>query len=403
MTEFWFWFITVLMLLISIAIFVIPMYLGKEENEAINRDELNKVFFQDRMDEIDEETKEGLVENKNELIIELKQSLLDDIPQQQSKESKKSLSPLLLLPGILILIGLSYPLYSVFGNYSGVLAWQETLLRLPELSEKLMSDTQETMTDQEMDDLILSLRTKLQQTPNDGMGWLLLGRIALSDRDIQTAQAAMAKSYRLLPNDTDVKLGYAQSLMLTGDEANLVLARQLLKEVIREDHSNTQAFSLLAFDAFEQGKFDEAIAAWSTMKQLLPQNDPRNVMLDRSIERAKAQSNFSNGQLSVSISLGKDVVLPKEAMLIVYVHSANKKGIPIAAKRLPLTSFPVNVNFSDADSMIQDKLLSSLSEVSVTARIDSDGNVMTKDGDWFGESQPFMLGGSSLIEINQKY
>lgn len=408
MSEFWFWFATVLMLLISIAIFVIPMYAGKEQNEATSRDELNKAFFQDRLNELNAETKEGLVDNQDELVVELKQSLLDDIPVEQNKIATKHFSAVMLLPGILILIVLSFGLYNVFGHYREVVAWQNSVSRLSELSEKLMSDTEETMTDQEMNDLTLSLRTQLQQTPNDALGWLLLGRIALANRDIRTAEAAMAKSYQLSPNDTDIKLGYAQSLMLTSDETNVVLARQLLSEVIRADHGNLQAFSLLAFDAFERGAFDEAIAAWSTMKQLLPADDSRIMMLDRSIERAKGhakgQGQVGNQQgVSVTISLATEVVLPKEAMLVVYVHSPDGDRMPIAAKRLPLDQFPVDVDFSDADSMIPERLLSSLSEVRVTARIDSDGNVMTKEGDWFGESEPFLLGGSSMIVINQKY
>lgn len=434
MTELWFWLVTALMLLVSIAIFVIPMYVGKEQNETISRDELNKAFYQDRMDELNDETNEGLVESQQELVIELKQSLLDDIPVEQELGSKKSLSFLMLLPGILTLIILSYALYGLFGNYDKVAAWQGAYSRLPELSEKLLSDTQDTMTDQEMNDLTLSLRTKLQSTPDDGLGWLLLGRIALANRDIQTAEAAMAKAYRFMPDDADVKLGYAQSLLLTGDEANLTQARQLLRDVIRDNHANMQALSLLAFDAFEQGEFEEAVGAWSTMKQLLPKDDARIPMLERSIERAQAQgqsqgkarvsavapaiapavapaslstsipSEQSNENgVSVTISLAPDVVLPKDAVLIVSVHTPDGERMPVAAKLLPLNSFPVQIDLTDADSMIPERLLSSLPEVRVIARIDSDGNVMTKKGDWFGQSEPFLLGDASNIVINQRF
>ncbi|OEE68141.1 c-type cytochrome biogenesis protein CcmI [Enterovibrio norvegicus FF-33] len=403
MTELWFWLITALMVLVSVGLFVVPIYLGKDQDEAASRDELNKAFFRDRMDELEEETDEGLVDNQSELALELQQSLLDDIPEGDKAKTQNKVSMLMLLPGVLILVGLSYSLYFLEGNQQQVVAWQETAERLPELSRRLMSDSEEPMTDQEMADLTLSLRTKLSQTPDDAMGWLLLGRIGLANRDIQTAEGAMGKAYRLMPNDNDVKLGYAQSLMLSGDETNVETARNLLRQVIKKDHGNLQALSLLAFEAFERNAYDEAIAAWSTMKQLLPENDPRISMLDRSIARAQAQVGAGNGQtVSVTISLDDAVGIPDEGVLIVSVHSADGAPMPVAAKRIPLSSFPLDVELTDADSMIPERLMSSLPNVLVKARIDRDGNVMTKEGDWFGESEPFALGGSSQIVINQK-
>ncbi|STQ74697.1 c-type cytochrome biogenesis protein CcmI [Grimontia hollisae] len=403
MTEMWFWLITALMILVSVGLFVWPIYRGKDQDETASRDELNKAFFRDRMAELNEEAEEGLVENQSELALELKQSLLDDIPVSEKNMSQHKVPLIVLVPGILILIVMSYGLYSTMGNYREVVSWQETASRLPELSKRLMSESDEPMTDQGMADLTLSLRTRLQQTPDDAMGWLLLGRIGLANRDIQTAEGAMAKAYNLMPDDSDVKVGYAQSLILSGDEQSGNVARNLLREVIKQDHSNLQAFSLLAFDAFERGAYDEAIGAWSTMKQLLPADDPRISMLERSIQRAEAQMGIGKGgSVTVTISLDEQVQLPSEGVLIVSVHSADGAPMPVAAKRLPLSRFPVKVELTDTDSMIPERLLSSLPEVMVKARIDNDGNVMTRDGEWFGETSPFELGGSAQLVINQK-
>ncbi len=107
--------------------------------------------------------------------------------------------------------------------------------------------------------------------------------------------------------------------------------------------------------------------------------------------------------MSVTVTLDEDVVLPEQGVLIISVHSADGAPMPIAAKRLPINQFPLTVELTDADSMIPERLMSSLPEVLVKARIDHDGNVMTKDGDWFGETLPFALGGQSQIVINQKY
>ena len=406
MSEVGFWLITIIMLLISIAVFIVPLYFGKDQNEIATRDTLNKALFHERMNELSHEEKEGIVQDKKELEIELKQALLDDIPEKEMNAEKKTLSFMMLFPGVLLIVGLSYFLYNVYGNYQAVTLWQEAFTRLPELSAKLMSDTEAEMTEQDMNDLILSLRTQLQKEPNDGTGWLLLGRIALSNRDILTASGAMEKAYRLMPHDTDVVIGYAQALMLTGDENNLLQSRDLLNGVIKKDQRNIQAISLLAFDAFERGAFDDAIKAWSRMIHILPSNDPRLSMLKRSIERAHAQMGTKQDKgksVSVTISLAEGIIVPKDGVLIVSVHSAEGAPMPIAAKKLPLNQFPVTIDITDNDSMISERLLSSLSDVMVKARIDTDGNVMTKKGDWFGESLPFALGESSDILINKEH
>ena len=59
-----FWILTAVLVLIAIAIFVIPMYVGKEYDDAASRDELNKAFFKDRIHELEEESQEGLVDSQ---------------------------------------------------------------------------------------------------------------------------------------------------------------------------------------------------------------------------------------------------------------------------------------------------------------------------------------------------
>lgn len=401
MTEIHFWLIACLMMLGSALWFVYPLVKKDKtsQNEAASRDELNKALYRDRMAELAEESKEGLVDNQAELEVELKQSLLDDIPLQSVKDDDLHSQVTYVLPGLILFIGIVFGTYYFVGNQTKVSDWQETAQQLPELSARMMADAQDPMTDQEMSDMTLALRTQLQKTPDDGMGWLLLGRIALANRDIQTAEGAMAKAYRLLPTDSDVILGYAQSLMLTGDETNTQVARGLLNRLIAQDHQNLQALSLLAFEAFERGAYEEAKAAWMTMQQLLPKDDPRHAMLERSIARADVHLNQGQGQsATVTISVPEGVRLPDEGILFVSVHSADGAPMPIAAKRLPLSQFPLKVELTDADSMIPERLLSSLSEVMFKARIDLDGNVMTKEG-WSGQSSPISLGEMTTLRL----
>jgi hypothetical protein len=161
--------------------------------------------------------------------------------------------------------------------------------------------------------------------------------------------------------------------------------------------------SLLAYQAFEQSRFNDAIATWKAMKTLIGPDDPRNETLDQSIARAQLALNAAQGAaVEVKVSLGEDVTLPDNGVLIVSAHESAQAAMPLAAKRLPLSKFPVTVRLSDTDSLNPNRALSSPETLVIKARIDADGNVATKNGDWVGSSQPVKIGQAASVTIDKQ-
>lgn len=404
-----FWISTLILVAIACVFIAIPLIQKKANNDTVLRDELNKAFYKDRLNELQEETAEGLVDNQQDLIADLKQSLLDDIPADKQAAQQSQVSTLaVLVPSVLLVVLLSYGMYAKFGNYYKVEHWQQVSADLPQLTRKLMAPQGQgvELTDQEMEDLTLSLRTRLYYQPEDSTGWLLLGRIAMANRDMQTAIGAMKHAYALEPQDGDIQLGYAQALMLSDDEMDQTQARSILQRLAKRDYVDLRVYSLLAFDAFERADYPSAIQYWGLMQKMIGPNDSRYEMLTRSIDSAKRKMGegvVEGKSVSVTISLADNVVLPQNAVLIVSVHSADGAPMPIAAARYPLSSFPRTVVLDDNNSMMQGRKLSDLSTLMVRVRIDTDGNVSTKDGDWFGESQPVNLGEPVEVVINKQY
>jgi cytochrome c-type biogenesis protein CcmI len=404
-----FWISTLILVAIACVFIAIPLIQKKANNDTVLRDELNKAFYKDRLNELQEETAEGLVDNQQDLIADLKQSLLDDIPADKQATQQSQVSTLaVLVPSVLLVVLLSYGMYAKFGNYDKVEHWQQVSADLPLLTRKLMAPQGQgvELTDQEMEDLTLSLRTRLYYQPEDSTGWLLLGRIAMANRDMQTAIGAMKHAYALEPQDGDIQLGYAQALMLSDDEMDQTQARSILQRLAKRDYVDLRVYSLLAFDAFERADYPSAIQYWGLMQKMIGPNDSRYEMLTRSIDSAKRKMGegvVEGKSVSVTISLADNVVLPQNAVLIVSVHSADGAPMPIAAARYTLSSFPRTVVLDDNNSMMQGRKLSDLSTLMVRVRIDTDGNVSTKDGDWFGESQPVNLGEPVEVVINKQY
>jgi cytochrome c-type biogenesis protein CcmI len=401
-----FWISTVVLTLIACALVAMPLLKQKANNDEVLRDELNKAFYKDRLSELQEETEEGLVESQEDLISDLKQSLLDDIPGDKGHKEIK-ISPIaVLVPSVVLTVVLSYGLYYQFGASQEVVRWQEVSANLPELSKKLMSSSSEPLSDQEMEDLTLALRTRLHYQPEDSTGWLLLGRIALANRDVTTAIDSMEKSYNLEPQDPDIMLGYAQALMLSQEELDQNTARSLLGQLVQQDRVDLRVFSLLAFDAFERQDYPAAIKYWGVMQQMIGPEDSRYEMLSRSIDSARKQMGEAvspDKSVAVTISLAPEAQVDPNGVLIVSVHRADGSPMPVAAARYPLASFPRTVVLDDGNAMMQGSKLSSLDKLLVRVRVDSDGNVATRDHDWHGESGVVEFGQPVEVIINKQF
>lgn len=402
-----FWLSTLILTFFGCVFIALPIFKNRANDDAAVRDELNKAIFKNRLAELHEETQEGLVDSEQELIADLKQSLLDDIPAQSVQRNSSYVSPMVvLIPSILLVVILSYGFYLKFGAASQVEQWQQVNANLPALSKKMMSPEGAALSDDEMNDLTLALRTRLHYQPQDATGWLLLGRIGLANRDIETSIGSMKKAYALDPKDADVKLGYAQALMLSQDELDQNQAREILTALVQQDYVDLRVFSLLAFDAFERQDYPAAMKYWRLMQQMIGPEDSRYEMLSRSIERtqSKMQPKAIDGKMvPVTISLGAGVTLEQNAVLIVSVHSSDGAPMPVAAARYPLTQFPIKVVLDDSNSMVQGRKLSDLAQLIVRVRLDTDGNVSTKQGDWFGESAAMSLGQPVEVVINKQY
>ncbi len=82
-------------------------------------------------------------------------------------------------------------------------------------------------------------------------------------------------------------LGYAEALTRSSDPEDNRRGGELLRRLVSRDHTDIRVLSLYAFNAFEQQRFGEAVAAWEMMLKLLPAGDARRAVIERSIRLAQ--------------------------------------------------------------------------------------------------------------------
>ncbi|MCS0542130.1 c-type cytochrome biogenesis protein CcmI [Aeromonas veronii] len=401
MTAFWI-VIAGLLVLVSLAL-VVPLWRG-EGKQSISRSALNKQLYRQRLLEIGEEREQGVLAEESDSLVELQRSLLDDIPDvEQTARSGKSL---IWIPGVLVLLVVSLGLYYKLGAWQEVSRWQDASSRLGELSNRILVERDAKVTEQDLLDFTLALRTRLKDEPNDYRGWLLLGRLALDGNDPEMASEALERAYTLAPQKSLVAVPYAQALMMTGDEAQ---ADALLQAAIAQDPDNIEARSVYAFMALQKEDFQTALSRWQAMLPLMEKGTPRYVMVERSMEYARAQLKqrgievtnsgaakagavegqplaAKEGEFPIHVTLAAGIQMPEDAHLFVFAVVPNGPPMPIAVKRIAGPTLPVTLSLGDGDAMMEGSKLAAYPELQFKARLSRGGNVMNKEGAFEGVS-----------------
>ena len=99
------------------------------------------------------------------------------------------------------------------------------------------------------------------------------------------------------------------------------------------------------------------------------------------------------------ININKQVDYSPNSTLFVYAQAVTGSAMPIAAIKLPIKTFPVNVVLSDANEMVKGIKLSDHKQFVIKARISADGTVNQTQGQWVGESAVIKAGSKAPINI----
>ncbi len=193
------------------------------------------------------------------------------------------------VPGSVVALIAGAVSYYETGSYKQVQVWQQATAQAPALLERALDPKADPLNEEDMTRLALGLRTRLQADPTNVEGWIMLGRIGMVLGNASTATEAYANAYRLDPKNSDAALGYAEALTRSSDPDDNRRGGELLRQLVRGEHANVRVLSMYAFNAFEQQRFGEAVAAWEMMLKLLPANDTRRAVIERSIKQAMEQ------------------------------------------------------------------------------------------------------------------
>lgn len=191
----------------------------------------------------------------------------------------------MLAVGLLMLVVSAGAWYAT-NNMQGVNDWRRARALTPALYERLFDSRSAPLDRQELLTLALGLRSQLQRDSANAEGWVILGRIGILLGDAGMAIQAYGRAHGLSPDNHEAASGYAQALLGSADPLDNQQGMQLLRTLIQQNNHSIPLLSLLAFSAFEQQRYDEAVFAWRQMLALLPEEDVRRPVIEQSIQQA---------------------------------------------------------------------------------------------------------------------
>jgi len=227
-----------------------------------------------------------------------------------------------------------------------------------------------------------TLAQRLASHPEEGEGWVLLGRsYAALGRQAEAAQA-FATAIERLGEAPGLLADRAQALALQTDPPRWEgEPTRLLQRALALDANHPQSQWLAGVAALAAGDAAQAGVYWRQLLTQVPPNEPAAASLREAlaqIGQAPTDNTASPATPgpTVEISLSPELVatLNPDMTVFVVVRGTPEGGMPVAALRRRVADLPLLMVLSDDMSLMPQRPLSALDTLWVSARISRSGS-----------------------------
>ncbi len=408
------WASFALLTLIALLFIIVP-FLKKERVVTITHNanaELISIYEQ-RLVELQADLDNQRIDSQNhsEAIVELKRRLLNELSPEKSLNSRGD-NRIFALTGAAFLIALAGIFYAMTGSQQQIAAWHDAMDNLADYGQRAVMQKGEPLTKNELQAFALALRTKLSQSGDDEVAWMLLGRVAIMLNEFDMAKQSFDKALSMNPDNMQALVSYSQVLLLEGSDENMTRAAGMLSKVLQAQPNNLDAISLLALIAFERKDWIQAKAAFEVLLASMDESDTRYAMISERIseidgqiaQQSELNSHEQHVVQGIQVTVKIDEQLadkqPSNGILFVFAKASEGSPMPLAVVKLTDYSFPITVELSDSNAMMAGLNLSSASEIVISARISNDDSVMPSTGELEGHSEVLLRKDVRQVQLN---
>jgi cytochrome c-type biogenesis protein CcmH len=368
---------------------ILPPLWRKQTLQATDLDERNILIARHRLAELKENRRLGGLSQAqyDEQLADLEQALSDDLDIKSHAGTAQSQGRWIIYVLALGLPLLAGSLYLSLGNYRAISHGAE------------MAVDPDTLKLAEINKMVEGLAEKLKTSPDDAQGWLMLGRSYKVMEQHAKAVDAFANAYRLLGDQAEILLLYADALAYANDKNLAGKPTELVFKALALEPGNMNALWLGGMAKAQQGDTATAAKLWKKLVALLPpgsdsQQEIQGLLakIESEAPQSTAQSeatqpaNVSDAAIAVQVSLAPELQKSTSPGDTVFVYAQALSGpkMPLAIVRKQVSDLPLSVSLTDAMAMMPTMKLSNFSEVKLLARISKSGNAMSQPGDLIG-------------------
>ena len=392
-----FWLPVVVMLIIALAFVLVPFIRYQKEESKLD---VSSAWYRNRDNELKQELAAGLFSEQEyqKALTELKLTAKDELTLASQEHTSEIASPvksnktLVYIAAALLALSV-IGFYGVNGLYDKQANKREILASMPELSQKVIQGSDQQVTPQELVHFALGLRTKLAQK-QDYIGWMLLGRVHMSLNDLESGIDAFRKSYDMNRQNVSNTISFSQALMYRGESWDIREALTMLQEVMMFQPDNVQAMILFGEGSMLLEQNDNAKRSFQIALSMLPTGDERiesikqrlRFLEEQQIENVSMDDDLAGvSGIKVKIELDNtlDIDLSEFSHIFLFAKT-DVMPMPIAVRKVKLSSLPMVLTLSDNDIMLPEQKLSQFDVVNLFARLSKDENAEFSPGEWQG-------------------
>jgi len=275
-----------------------------------------------------------------------------------------------------------------------------------------------------IEEMVKGLAARLEKSPEDGEGWLMLGRSYVVLNRMTDAEQAYARAYALQPANVEVLTSYAETLARNNNNALQGRPLELVAAALKLSPTHPKSLWLSGIAAMQRNDGTAAADYWTRLKETGALNAEETTSINEMIAEAtgtkasSAKAVASNAAapstrpapvatppsesapsksaapqpqgvfVKVRVTLAPEVAAKVGAndSLFVFARAESGPPMPLAVVRGKASDLPFDVILDESMAMMPQMTLATFPRIVVGARLSKTGNARPSPGDVQGLS-----------------
>lgn len=415
-----FWFIAWAMTLLVLGLLLWPI-LKRQESTKQEEGEKTLSVYRQQFAELEQDYKNAVL--TDEQYQQSKRELERRLLEETEPVARVPVSPRRPVNRLAIAVALAV----VIPTLGGVLYWKlgnPLAITHPTSPSPVAQgrDDSDHQTSEGLDALSEKLKKKLEQNPNDGVGWALLARSYAEIGRHADAVPIYEKAMKLIPDDPQLLADYADALGMLHGRKLEGKPEQLIQQALKIDPNHVKALMLAGTIAFDRREFGQAAQYWERANANLSadmEGEARQELLaaiaeakglatgkpvmasTAGVAAAPAKQGGQAAAISGTVTLAPGLA-EKGAQtdtLFVFAREMNGPPMPVSIVRATKKDLPFTFQLDDSTSPMPSRKLSDVGNVVIVARLSKSGEAKAQSGDLQGMSQPVKPGAKQIAVV----